>query len=71
MRTLRIEEAVKDKLKMVPSITGYNYKQKVVEEHFPYNNLNVKKELKGKVGYSKPKNMVKYVVERYDDLILS
>ena len=49
---------------MMPSLTGYNYRQIVQEEHFPFEHLNSKTELRGKIGYSKPKNMIKYVVER-------
>lgn len=47
---------------MVPNLMSYEYRQIVKEEHFPFEYLNVKKELRGKAGYSKPKNMIKYVV---------
>jgi hypothetical protein len=33
---LRIEEALRHKLQLVPTLTIHNYRQMVREEHFPY-----------------------------------
>ena len=62
LRTLRIEEAVKNKLEFVPFLSRSHYKTIIKEEHFPHEHLDRKKQLKGKIGYSRPKNMVKYAV---------
>ena len=51
---------------MIPNMTLDHYRSMVREEHLPFEFLNQKKELRGKAGYSRPKNLVKYVVERYD-----
>jgi hypothetical protein len=47
---------------MVPLIGKHEYLNIMKEEHFPYELLSTKRELKGKKGYSNPKTMVKYVV---------
>jgi hypothetical protein len=55
---------VEEKLAMVPLIGRAEYLNIMREEHFPYELLNSKRELKGKRGYCNPTNLVKYVAER-------
>lgn len=43
LRTKRIEEAVKEKLRIVSCISGSSYKQMLQEEHFPFEYLEAKK----------------------------
>jgi hypothetical protein len=59
-----IQKAVEEKLMMMPHLNSEHYKTIVKEEHFPFEYLNTKTQLKGKAGYSRPKNVIKYVVER-------
>lgn len=63
-RNDRIKKAVEEKLAIIPFISKSDFLNITREEHFPYELLNSKRELKGKKGYSNPKTMIKYVVER-------
>jgi len=55
---------VQEKLQMMPHLQSLHYSRMTKEEHFPYEYLNVKTQLKGKVGYSKPKQLIKFATSR-------
>ena len=48
----------------MPHLQSYHYKNMAKEEHFPFEYLGTKTHLKGPKGYCKPKNLIKFVVER-------